>query len=237
MTAGVVNGFRSGATSLGMSFALKRGWRFAAVFARPASGLNFLWHPWVPVGVLAEIVGPKPIMSWEVENAIRRYAKAHDLLITPGDKISCDAKLKELFNGAEIVELRTAQKYFKKHLIQPEEVDEKAVDQDMDLEGSTSTHDNVWQSRATKPNPAPKKRTTGYQKQLQLSLELAAICGAQQLSRGQIMRAVWDYAKQNNLKRKNYIMCDEKLKRFAGVEEFRANQLMRLISPHVSNIE
>ncbi|KAJ3049153.1 hypothetical protein HK097_009818 [Rhizophlyctis rosea] len=110
-------------------------------------------------------------------------------------------------------------------------------------------------SEDEKPRPSKKKATTtkraakssnsstgkrsssGFNKPQQLSPELAAVVGTDQLGRPQTVKAIWDYIKANNLQNpsdKRTILCDEKLQRVFGQPSVTMFQMNKLLTPHFS---
>lgn len=82
-----------------------------------------------------------------------------------------------------------------------------------------------------KANPALLKPMT-------LSPELEAVVGKGPLSRGEVVKKLWDYIKKNNLQNpanKRNILADEKLKvLFGGKGEVTMFEMTKLVSPHLS---
>jgi chromatin remodeling complex protein RSC6 len=83
-----------------------------------------------------------------------------------------------------------------------------------------------------KPNPALMKK-------LDLSPTLQAVTGPGQMSRGQVMKKVWEYIKAKGLQdsvNKRNINADEKLKvLFGGKSQVNMFEMAKLISTHVSD--
>ena len=70
-----------------------------------------------------------------------------------------------------------------------------------------------------------------------LSLELAAICGAQELTRQEALKGVWSYVKANDLQdpaNKRNIKADAKLAAVFGQDYATMYEVMKLMSPHVT---
>lgn len=74
-------------------------------------------------------------------------------------------------------------------------------------------------------------------KPLNLSSELEAIVGKGPMSRGQVVKGLWDYIKKNNLQNpqnKRNILADEKLKPlFGGKGEVTMFEMTKLVSAHM----
>ncbi|HYE60061.1 MAG TPA: SWIB/MDM2 domain-containing protein [Candidatus Kapabacteria bacterium] len=84
---------------------------------------------------------------------------------------------------------------------------------------------------ARKANPA-------LLKPYKLSAELEAVIGPGPLPRGQVMKKLWEYIKENNLqdeKNKRDINADEKLKVvFGGKGKVNMFEMTKLVSAHLS---
>jgi len=76
-------------------------------------------------------------------------------------------------------------------------------------------------------------------KPLNLSPELQAVIGAGPESRGQVMKKVWAYIKENNLQNpanKRNIFADEKLlPLFGGKKEVTMFEMTKLLSAHLTD--
>jgi len=76
--------------------------------------------------------------------------------------------------------------------------------------------------------PKKKKRKsggkTGYLMPVKLSSDLADIVGAEELPRGEVVKKMWEYIKENKLqdpKNKSFVKCDEKLSKIIPTKKFR----------------
>lgn len=80
-------------------------------------------------------------------------------------------------------------------------------------------------------NPALMKPMT-------LSADLEAVIGKGPMSRGEVVKAIWDYIKKNNLQdptNKRNINGDEKLKKiFGGKATVNMFEMTKLVSGHLS---
>jgi upstream activation factor subunit UAF30 len=88
-----------------------------------------------------------------------------------------------------------------------------------------------------KPVAADKaKKESGLQKPLQLSAELAAVTGADTLSRGEVVSKVWEYIKAHKLQNPENgreILADEKLKRVFGTDKVTMFEMNKHLSQHL----
>ena len=89
---------------------------------------------------------------------------------------------------------------------------------------------------------ATAKRTEGkkpnaLQKPLQPSKELAAVVGAESLSRGEVVSRVWEYIKQHNLQNpenRREIVADEKLEAVFGKKKVTMFEMNKHLAQHLS---
>ncbi|MBI5126177.1 MAG: hypothetical protein HZA80_00195 [Candidatus Taylorbacteria bacterium] len=73
---------------------------------------------------------------------------------------------------------------------------------------------------------------------MKISPELAAVIGAGPMSRGEVVKQIWVYIKENKLqdeKNKRNINADEKLKKvFGGKSMVNMFEMTKLVSGHLS---
>jgi len=83
----------------------------------------------------------------------------------------------------------------------------------------------------------PRTANPALLKPMNLSAELEAVIGAGPLSRGEVVKKIWEYIKKNNLQNpsnKRNIMADEKLKPiFGGKDEVNMFEMTKLVSGHL----
>ena len=83
-----------------------------------------------------------------------------------------------------------------------------------------------------------KKANAALTKPMKLSADLESIIGKGPLSRGEVVKKVWDYIKKNNLqnpKNKRNIFSDDKLSKiFGGKKEVTMFELTKLVSNQLS---
>ena len=74
-------------------------------------------------------------------------------------------------------------------------------------------------------------------KPMNLTPELEAVVGKGPMSRGQVVKGLWDYIKKNNLQNpanKRNILADDKLKPiFGGKAEVTMFEMTKLVSGHL----
>jgi chromatin remodeling complex protein RSC6 len=85
---------------------------------------------------------------------------------------------------------------------------------------------------------AADKSNTGFNKPLTPSPALAAVVGAGQLTRADVVKKVWDYIKSKNLQNpqnKREIVADDKLKAvFGGKDKVSMFEMNKHLSGHLS---
>lgn len=82
-----------------------------------------------------------------------------------------------------------------------------------------------------------RKANPALMKEMELSEELEAVTGKGPMSRGQVIKKVWDYIKKHDLQNpqnKRNILADEKLKVvFGGKKEVTMFEMTKLLSQHM----
>jgi len=71
---------------------------------------------------------------------------------------------------------------------------------------------------------------------MQLSPELEAVVGPGPLSRGEVVKKMWDYIKAHNLQNpgnKRNVMSDDKLRMIFGKDEVTMFEMTKLVSTHL----
>ena len=83
-----------------------------------------------------------------------------------------------------------------------------------------------------------RKANPALLKPMNLSSELEAVIGKGPLSRGEVVKKIWEYIKKHNLQNpqnKRNIMADDKLKPiFGGKGEVSMFEMTKLVSGHLS---
>ncbi|CAK9794793.1 Upstream activation factor subunit spp27 [Anthophora retusa] len=105
--------------------------------------------------------------------------------------------------------------------------------------GSDSDSDEDWgKNKKAQGGGAKKaggKSKGGYTRVITLSPELAAIVGAEQMARHEVVRKVWSIIKERNLydpKNKQFAICDDELFKVIGVKRFRTFGMMKYLKNH-----
>lgn len=81
-----------------------------------------------------------------------------------------------------------------------------------------------------------RKANPALLKPMQLSSELEAVVGKGPMSRGEVVKKMWDYIKKHDLqnpKNKRNILADEKLKPIFGKGEVTMFEMTKLVSSHL----
>jgi len=89
-----------------------------------------------------------------------------------------------------------------------------------------------------KKDPSEKRKNTGFSRPMVLSEKLAAVVGAEEMPRSDIVKALWAIVKERNLKDpKNgqYMKCDEQLADLFGRKTVRMFAMMKYLSKHIIN--
>jgi chromatin remodeling complex protein RSC6 len=216
----------------------------AAATSRKLPGIL---RPLVPSVALRAFVGDRAQPRSEVIKALSVYVKENGLQ-DPSNKslVLCDARLKALL-GVDSCSIIGMSKYISQHLSKPEDVGGKYI-------AEAKTFEENWlvanPAKAPKKSPdsAVKRATssaearangTGLWAPVQLSSELAGLCGGRSLiPRQQVIKAVWSYIHENKLQAKAGapITCDSKMKAVFKSDTVTAKLIMSKIQPHVTKV-
>ncbi|XP_043271059.1 upstream activation factor subunit spp27 [Venturia canescens] len=107
--------------------------------------------------------------------------------------------------------------------------------------GSDSDSDEDWGSKAKKAATTGKKAGGkgkgggGYTRAITLSPELAAVVGAKQMARHEVVKKVWSIIKERDLydpKNKQFAICDDELIKVFGIKRFRTFGMMKYLKDH-----
>ena len=91
---------------------------------------------------------------------------------------------------------------------------------------------------ATKKTASKRKPNPAFMKPLTPSATLAAVVGAGNMPRTQVVKKLWDYIKKHKLQDQNNkrnINADEKLKAFASTDEGLFNKPQSMLNPLLVN--
>lgn len=170
---------------------------------------------------LANFLGQgKEMARTDIVKALWDYIKEHDLQ-NPDNKreILLDDKMKAVF-GCERFTMFTMNKYVAAHIHPFKPVD--LTPKEPKPKGAAATKKRKRKGADAAAAAAKKKRKPkkpGLQPPYQLSKEMAAVVGKDILPRPQVVTALWEYIKKNDLQNptdKRQIICDDKLKAIMG---------------------
>ncbi len=104
--------------------------------------------------------------------------------------------------------------------------------------GGDSDSDSDW-GKSKKSGTAGKKagggKGSGYTRAITLSPELAALVGAKQMPRYEVVKKLWSIIKERKLydpKNKQFAICDDDLFKVIGVKRFRTFGMMKYLKGH-----
>lgn len=197
-------------------------------------------RPMVPSPQLQYFVEDKAQPRTTVLKIINAYVKQNKLQ-DPSNKtmIICDAKLKELF-GVDKCTILEINKYISPHLKKPEDVGGRYIDEAKQFEEKyfeqKDAEDSEEGTRKLRSNQEKKPIKRAF-KPVLLSNELSAVCNSQkELTRPQIIKAIWEYIHLNNLQQGpgQPIRCDHLLRKVFNSDNIDAKTIMKGISSHVT---
>lgn len=203
-------------------------------------------RPMVPSEKLKTFVDDRAMPRSEVLKTLVAYVRERELQ-DPMNKtmVLCDERLGDLL-GVEKCTILQISKHITKHLKKPEDVGGRYVQEAAVIEKEYL--DNYVQ----KEKGPKSKRKSGSDKErserdraagarlfkpVTLSRELAALCGGRsEMPRQEIIKAVWDYIKSNNLKGPpgQPVRCDAAMQKVFGAPTVTVQGVMKGISAHVT---
>jgi upstream activation factor subunit UAF30 len=83
-----------------------------------------------------------------------------------------------------------------------------------------------------------ERRKTSYNKELDLSDQLASVVGGNQMPRSEVVKRMWAYFKEHNLldpHNKQFVNCDETLAKLFGRKRIRAFGMLKDLTKHMSD--
>lgn len=101
-----------------------------------------------------------------------------------------------------------------------------------------SDSDSDWgknKSKASGKKGGGGGKGSGYTRAITLSDELAALVGAKQMARHEVVKKVWSIIKERKLydpKNKQFAICDDELYKVIGVKRFRTFGMMKYLKDH-----
>lgn len=224
--------------------------------AKPAR-VPAIVRPMVPSRDLLQFVEDKAQPRSVVLKSLSKYVKDHELQ-DPNDRriVLCDDKLKKLL-GVEKCTILEMSKYITPHLSKPETVGGKYLEDAGKFEEeylrvkAAEAAERLENGEPLKPVRGRKKRrvsktntedkTKGRRlfKPVLLSPDLAAVCRKQEMPRHEIVKAVWEYIRLNNLQSKpgEPIKCDFLLRKVFDSDEIDVRAIMKGVAAHVKKID
>ena len=203
---------------------------------------------------LANFLGMPVISRSQIPKRISLYAKEKDLQ-DPADRrtVICDDALRAALNVDKFTFFQLA-KRISGLVYKPEECseelqqlarecEEKAIEEKTKRKAEEAANGiEPKQKRRKKKKDAsedpPKKK--GAQKPMQLSPELSAVCGEDQLSRAEVVKKIREYVRENELEdedSEDLIQCDDKLKAiFQGQSTVDTTGINKFIGAHMTKI-
>ncbi|GJQ14802.1 hypothetical protein GpartN1_g6593.t1 [Galdieria partita] len=183
----------------------------------------------------------------QIVKYLNQYIKDHNLQDPEQkNKILLDDALRSLF-GVESATFFSLNKLISPFLTIPEEEEQELVNQYMKehwkealLATEESKMKRKQQDKEQPDKGARSHRGESLQRPLKLSHLLSQICGAEYLSRSQVVKKIWEYIKLHNLQKasdKRMISCDALLKQlFDGKEEINSFHISKYLSPHLQKL-
>lgn len=224
----------------------------ARVFAQAAPNRPpGIMRPLVPSPALQEFVQDTPQTRATVLKVLHDYVKEHNLQ-DPNNKnmVLCDDKLRSLF-GVDTCGLLEISKHITPHLLKPEVVGGKYVEEariveEQYIQNQAAMEEKGLRPKKRKPRKHPdtiseyKKAGRNLFKPVLLSDDLSAICRQKkEMTRQDIVKAVWDYIHLNNLRagKGQPIRCDFLLKKVYNSDYIDVKTVMKGIGAHVTKID
>ncbi|KAI0566826.1 hypothetical protein FGB62_5g265 [Gracilaria domingensis] len=204
---------------------------------------------------LANFMGETVISRSHIPKRISAYAKKHDLN-DPSDRrrILCDDALKAALSVDSFTYFSLA-KVVSGLVLKPEDCDEHIQELAKKCEEKIIQEKIIRKQKEAlnPPQPRPAKRPkqvksdpdrprkTAFSKPMQLSDALSAVCGETQLSRTDVVKKIWQYIRENELKDPDdgkRILCDEKLMAiFDGSKTVSNMGIAKYLSAHMTKIQ
>lgn len=203
-------------------------------------------RPVVPAPPLLQFLEDGVYKRSNVVKALGEYVREHNLQ-DPSNKsvIKCDEKLRNLF-GVDQCTMQEIGRYISPHLLKPETVGGKYLAEARQIEDEYLREKDKapasTRGKKKKPRRNSKEDNANSRHLLRpviLSDELATICRRKEMPRPQIIKAIWDYIRLNNLKGKpgEPVRCDFLLRKVYNADTVDVKDIMRGIEAHVTKKE
>lgn len=208
----------------------------------------------VPAQPLADFLGEPVISRSHIPKRISAYAKQHDLN-DPSDRriIICDDALKAALSVDSFTYFSLG-KVLSAIVSKPDESDKRIQDlakkcEQKVIEEKLKKKQREAEESSNRPVKRPKLQKTegdrprkqaAFSKPMQLSDALVAVCGERQLSRTDVVKKIWQYIRENQLKDPDHakmVLCDEKLMAiFDGCTTVSSMGIAKYLSAHMTKI-
>ncbi|CAN8065177.1 unnamed protein product [Agarophyton chilense] len=208
-------------------------------------------RPIVPAKPLHHFVEDKAQSRADVSKAICAYAKEHNLQ-DPNDGriIYCDDVLRSAL-GVDQCTVLEVLKYATPHFIKPEQLGGRYIQEAIAIERAflDGQPSDGTQKKKTRTKSQARKQTAEEDRKagrhlfrpMCLTPELAAVCRAPELTRHEVVKAVWEYIHMNNLQGQGPperpIRCDFLLRKVFNADCINVRTVMSGISPHMRKKE
>ncbi|XP_041002186.1 upstream activation factor subunit spp27-like [Juglans microcarpa x Juglans regia] len=190
---------------------------------------------------LQEFLGESEMARTEVVKQLWAYIRENNLQ-DPNNRrnINCDEPLHALFS-VKSINMFQMNKALSKH-IWPLDSDDVVPVKSMQKDRQPKQEREEDPDEPKRKEKRLKGGKSGFLAPLQLSDALVKFLGTGEsaLSRGDVIKRIWDYIKQNNLQDpsdKRRILCDEKLKELFDVDSFIGFTVSKLLASHFMKTE
>jgi len=102
----------------------------------------------------------------------------------------------------------------------------------------SSTISTIPYKKPTTPSLKVERRRTCYNKELDLSDQLASVVGGHRMPRSEVVKRMWVYFKEHNLMdpiNRQFINCDDTLAKLFGRKRIRAFGMLKDLARHMSD--
>mmetsp|Transcript_9567 Transcript_9567/g.28915 ORF Transcript_9567/g.28915 Transcript_9567/m.28915 type:complete len:372 (+) Transcript_9567:179-1294(+) len=206
---------------------------------------------------LADVLGTRVVSRCKIPQFVKQYIAEHNLQKNPKDRREyiCDSPLKKVLKTKTFT-MFSINKYIAPLVMKADECDKatkKEIEQyeaaavealadapDESDDDSRPQKKRKKQSKGGKNSGGEGNRGGGLKIPMQLSQELADVCKAKVLPRTEVVKAIWAYIRENDLKdpedgRK--VICDEKLRKICdGEEKIGIFAINKFITKHLTKL-
>lgn len=197
--------------------------------------------------VLRPVVPGPELLQFNVEDkaqhrsdilrVLNKYVREKNLQ-NPQDRrfFLCDDKLRALL-GVDSCTYFGINRYISPYIRKPEELGGRYVEEAKEVEQRYLAKKEL--EGPVKSKREKRKSKARVFKPVRLSEDLAVVCRANEMTRPDVLKAVWAYIRLNNLQSSSGqpVKCDFLLKKVFGMDQIDTRQIMGGISPHLTKIE